>query len=94
MLLQYHQKNEFLHRNHWSFRFRGNFDISWIAVNCGTPTPATTRVVHIDPGPIPTLIASTPSLIKSFAASGVAISNNYGQCVFFLFFYKHRTELE
>ena len=44
-------------------------DISCIAVNCGTPTPATTRVVHIDPGPIPTLIASTPSLIKSFAAS-------------------------
>ena len=24
---------------------------SWIAVTCGTPTPATTRVVQIEPGP-------------------------------------------
>ena len=35
--------------------------------------PATKRVVHIEPGPIPTFIMSTPSLIKKFAASGVAI---------------------
>ena len=28
---------------------------SMTAVNCGTPTPATMRVVQIDPGPIPTL---------------------------------------
>ena len=28
--------------------------------------PATNRVVHIDPGPIPTLITSTPSLLKNF----------------------------
>ena len=44
-----------------------------IAVTCGTPTPATILVVQIDPGPIPTLTASTPTLIKAFAASFVAI---------------------
>ena len=44
-----------------------------IALNCGTPIPATNLVVQIDPGPIPTLIISTPNLIKNFAASGVAI---------------------
>src|SRR2546428_11793346 len=31
-----------------------------IAVICGTPTPVTTRVVQIDPGPTPTFTASTP----------------------------------
>ena len=30
-------------------------------------------MVHIDPGPIPTLIISTPKFNKYFAASGVAI---------------------
>ena len=30
---------------------------SWIAVICGTPTPATTRVVQIEPGPTPDLDA-------------------------------------
>ena len=35
------------------------------AVICGTPTPATTRVVQIEPGPIPTLTASAPASIKS-----------------------------
>ena len=40
---------------------------------CGTPTPVTTRVVQIEPGPIPTLTASTPALIKSIAAWPVAI---------------------
>ena len=44
-----------------------------IALNCGTPIPAINLVVHIDPGPIPTLIISTPNLIKNFAASAVAI---------------------
>ena len=44
-----------------------------IALNCGTPIPATSLVVQIEPGPIPILIISTPSLIKNFAASGVAI---------------------
>ena len=44
-----------------------------IALNCGTPIPATSLVVQIDPGPIPTLIISTPNFIKNFAASAVAI---------------------
>ena len=34
---------------------------SMMAVNCGTPTPATMRVVQIDPGPIPTFTASAPA---------------------------------
>lgn len=34
--------------------------------------PATTRVVQIDPGPIPTLTASAPASIKSLVASPVA----------------------
>ena len=46
---------------------------SKIADNWGTPTPATTLVVQIDPGPIPTLIPSTPNFNKSNAASAVAI---------------------
>ena len=29
---------------------------------CGTPTPATMRVVQIEPGPMPTLTASAPAL--------------------------------
>ena len=49
------------------------FEILWIADNCGYPTPAIIRVVHIEPGPIPTLIPSTPALAKNFAASPVAI---------------------
>ena len=44
-----------------------------MAVICGTPTPATTRVVQIEPGPIPTLIASAPALIRSSAASAVTM---------------------
>src|SRR5438270_10178467 len=32
-----------------------------MAVICGTPTPATTRVVQIDPGPMPTFTASAPA---------------------------------
>ena len=35
---------------------------------CGTPTPVTTRVVQIEPGPIPTFIASAPASIRSLAA--------------------------
>ena len=49
------------------------FATSDIAVICGTPTPATILVVQIEPGPIPTFTASTPALIKAFAASFVAI---------------------
>ncbi len=39
------------------------------AVTCGTPTPETTRVVQIEPGPMPTLMPSTPRAIRSRAAS-------------------------
>ena len=39
---------------------------------CGTPTPATTRVVQIDPGPIPTLTTSAPASINARVASAVA----------------------
>ena len=46
---------------------------SWIAVICGTPTPATTRVVQIDPGPTPTLTASAPAAASAAAASPVAM---------------------
>ena len=48
-------------------------NVSEIACNCGTPTPATTLVVQIEPGPIPTLSESAPAFIKSFVASAVAI---------------------
>ena len=34
---------------------------SEMAVSWGTPTPATTRVVQIDPGPMPTLTPSAPA---------------------------------
>src|ERR1700737_1773379 len=44
---------------------------SWTAVTCGTPTPATTRVVQIEPGPMPTFKASTPAAISASAASAV-----------------------
>jgi len=43
-----------------------------IAVICGTPIPATTRVVQIDPGPIPILTQSAPALIKASVPSAVA----------------------
>ena len=40
-----------------------------MAVSCGTPTPATTRVVQIEPGPMPTLMASAPAAISALAPS-------------------------
>ena len=40
---------------------------------CGTPTPATTRVVQIEPGPTPTFTASAPASISASAASPVAM---------------------
>ena len=46
---------------------------SMIAVSCGTPTPATIRVVQIEPGPMPTLIESAPASISALAPSAVAI---------------------
>src|SRR5215472_12847126 len=42
------------------------------AVNCGTPTPATTRVVQIEPGPMPIFTPSAPASITASAPSGVA----------------------
>ena len=48
--------------------------------------PATNLVVHIEPGPIPTLIISTPNLSKNLAASGVAILPAHN-AVFLLFFF-------
>ena len=45
---------------------------SIIAEICGTPTPATTRVVQIDPGPTPTFTASAPALINAWAPARVA----------------------
>src|SRR5439155_242000 len=52
---------------------RATLTASMIAVNCGTPTPATTRVVQIEPGPIPTFTASAPASINALAASAVAM---------------------
>jgi hypothetical protein len=43
------------------------------ACNCGTPTPATTRVVQIEPGPMPTLMQSAPAAISAAAPSAVAM---------------------
>jgi len=45
---------------------------SRIAVSCGTPTPATMRVVQIEPGPMPILTASAPASISACAPSRVA----------------------
>ena len=42
------------------------------AETCGTPTPVTIRVVQMDPGPMPTLTASTPASMSSCAPSVVA----------------------
>ena len=46
--------------------------LSMIAVSCGTPKPVTIRVVQIDPGPMPTLMASAPASANSRAPSAVA----------------------
>ena len=45
---------------------------SMMAVSCGTPTPATMRVVQIEPGPMPILTASAPASISAWAPSRVA----------------------
>src|SRR5690606_35550644 len=44
-----------------------------IAVVWGTPTPATTRVVQIEPGPTPTFTASAPTSYRASAASPVTM---------------------
>ena len=41
-------------------------------MTCGTPTPATTRVVQIEPGPTPTFTASAPALMSACAPARVA----------------------
>ena len=43
-----------------------------IAVIIGTPMPATTRVVQIEPAPMPTLTASTPRAMSAAVPSAVA----------------------
>ena len=43
-----------------------------MAVTWGTPTPATTRVVQMEPGPMPTFTASAPALASATAPSAVA----------------------
>ena len=45
---------------------------SRIALIIGTPMPATTRVVQIEPAPMPTFTASTPDPISASVASAVA----------------------
>src|SRR2546426_1103398 len=45
---------------------------STIAVICGMPTPVTTRVVQIEPGPTPTFTASTPRSTSARAPASVA----------------------
>ncbi len=40
----------------------------WIAVICGTPTPATMRVVQMEPGPMPTFTPSAPWSTSALAA--------------------------
>src|SRR5674536_10098 len=42
-----------------------------MAVTCGTPTPATTRVVQIEPGPTPTLTASAPASTSAGPVRGL-----------------------
>ncbi len=44
-----------------------------MAVICGTPTPATMRVVQIEPGPMPTLTPSAPASASASAAAPVAM---------------------
>src|SRR6185369_8335835 len=45
---------------------------SMIAETWGTPTPATTRVVQMDPGPTPTFTASAPASTIAWAPARVA----------------------
>ncbi len=41
------------------------------ALNCGRPTPVIIRVVHIAPGPTPTLTMSAPAPTRSVTPSAV-----------------------
>jgi hypothetical protein len=55
------------------------------ALICGTPTPATIRVVQMDPGPMPTLTASAPwstSALAAFACCNIAADDlRFGKCL-------------
>ena len=51
---------------------RSSLATDWTAVNCGTPMPATTRVVQIEPGPMPTLTPSAPASTRARPAAAVA----------------------
>ena len=44
--------------------------IPYTAVICGTPMPATTRVVQMEPGPMPTLTQSAPAWMSASVARG------------------------
>ena len=55
-----------------TFLFFNAAAASITAVICGTPVPATTRVVHMDPGPMPTFTASAPASANAFAPAAVA----------------------
>src|SRR3989454_158606 len=46
---------------------------SRMAVICGTPTPVTTRVVQIEPGPTPTFTASTPRSTSDRAPASLRV---------------------
>ncbi len=52
---------------------RATAETSAMAVSWGTPTPATTRVVQMEPGPMPTLTAEAPARMQASAASAVAM---------------------
>jgi hypothetical protein len=54
------------------FHFCASAAHSITAYSCGTPTPATTRVVQIDPAPSPTRIASAPASANARTPSRVA----------------------
>ena len=56
-----------------------------MAVICGTPAPVTTRVVQIEPGPIPTLMPSAPARQFARAVEGPDVAGNqidFGQLRF------------
>ena len=64
-----------------------------IAVSCGTPTPATMRVVQIEPGPMPTLTASAPASISALAPSrGGDVAGDHLDAVRQLLDARHRVE--
>ena len=54
------------------FFFLATLTTSETAVIWGTPMPVTILVVHIEPGPTPTFMASTPAFMSASAASAVA----------------------